>query len=258
MLEAEIVDEELLLDPLCLNLVKGGAGTNKHSSSERNQHIREYMIGHPEQFSSMMLENKRLYCSGMTMELEARNTSIQNTMRQEQYREMSRERILRWKQEHPEEYAKSRENNRMAVQTEYSKQKRNESLKKWREEHPEEYLANKQKQLAACHSEEAEAKRRKSLKEWNDSHPEIAKMRAANAVEKTKKSVDMLDLVTGKVIRTFKSQKEAAIWLVEQGIAKNTNCQSSISEVCLKKPCSTGYGYRKKAYGYGWRFSTIG
>ena len=47
---------------------------------------------------------------------------------------------------------------------------------------------------------------------------------------------------------------DAAKWLVEKGFAKNTNCKSSISAVCLKKKCTTGYGYRKKAYGFGWEF----
>ena len=64
----------------------------------------------------------------------------------------------------------------------------------------------------------------------------------------------MLDLETGEVLRTFESQNAAARWLVENGIAKNKNCVTSISAVCLKSPCSTGYGYRKKAYGYGWEF----
>lgn len=65
----------------------------------------------------------------------------------------------------------------------------------------------------------------------------------------------MLDLETGNVLREFSSVHEAARWLVKAGIAKNTNCASSISSVCLRKPCTTGYGYRKKAYGYDWRFT---
>ncbi|KTD82405.1 hypothetical protein [Legionella waltersii] len=59
-----------------------------------------------------------------------------------------------------------------------------------------------------------------------------------------------------KVLKTFPSQHAAAKWLVENGKAKNSNCVSSISSVCLRKPCSTGYGYRKKAYGYGWCFAS--
>lgn len=30
---------------------------------------------------------------------------------------------------------------------------------------------------------------------------------------------------------------------------------SSINGVCQRKPCTTGYGYRKKAYGYDWRYA---
>ena len=56
----------------------------------------------------------------------------------------------------------------------------------------------------------------------------------------------MCDPETGEVIRTFTSQHEAAQWLVDNGLAKNTNCASSINGVCQRKPCTTGYGYRKK------------
>ncbi len=61
--------------------------------------------------------------------------------------------------------------------------------------------------------------------------------------------------ISGKIIREFSSIHEAARWLVDSGIAKNTNCASSISSVCLRKHCTTGYGFRKKAYGYDWRFT---
>ena len=67
--------------------------------------------------------------------------------------------------------------------------------------------------------------------------------------------VSGLGIYRGEIIKTFDSQMAAAQWLVDQGIAKNTNCKSSISEVCLQKPCSTGYGIRKKAYGFVWRFA---
>ena len=66
----------------------------------------------------------------------------------------------------------------------------------------------------------------------------------------------MIDLQSGKVLKVFPSQHAAARWLVENGKAKNTNCVSSISAVCKRKPCTTGYGYRQKAYGYDWRFAS--
>ena len=105
---------------------------------------------------------------------------------------------------------------------------------------------------------EAKAKRAKSLKEWNALHPEESRInaqrRAKASAAKCSKPVNMVDLNTGEVLRTFGSQRDAAKWLVEQGLAKNMNCVSSISAVCQKKPCTTGYGYRKKAYGFGWDY----
>ena len=98
-------------------------------------------------------------------------------------------------------------------------------------------------------------KRSEALKKWSDEHPEQVRKRTTASAETCRKRVNMLDLETGAVIKTFKSQVEAAEWLVENGYAKNTNCKASISSVCLKKPCTTGYGYRKKAYGFGWDFA---
>ena len=177
----------------------------------------------------------------------------------DEYREMTSERILRWKQEHPDEYAKSRENNRLAQQDERVREKKRLGREKWIQEHPEEYEENKRKAQAACHTPDAEKKRSESLKAFYKENPEEAEAiitkRSEASVEVCRKSVNMLDLETGAILKTFSSQHEAARWLVEQGIAKNTNCVSSISSVCLKKPCTTGYGYRKKAYGYGWEFA---
>ena len=252
-LEAQIVNSELLRDPLCLNLVKGGGGTNKHNGEERVVHIREYLLAHPEQYQSMLARNKELYCSGPTLALKARNESIKATMSQDAYREMSGERINRWKLEHPEKYAASREKNRVAMQNEASKQKRNASLQKWREAHPKEYAEYRSKQIKAAHSEEAKAKRSKSLKEWNRTHPEEVKQRGAKAGKASQKAINMLDLKTGEVLKSFNSQQEAAEWLVQQGLAKSTNCKSSISAVCLKKQVP-GHGCRKQTHGFGWEF----
>ncbi len=108
-------------------------------------------------------------------------------------------------------------------------------------------------------SKESKDKRIASLKKWRDENPDLAKAnaqkRAKAAATKLNKEVCMIDLSSGKILRRFQSQHEAAKWLVENGKAKNMNCVSSISSVCLRKPCSTGYGYRKKAYGYDWRFA---
>lgn len=255
-LEAQIVSKELLQDSLCLNLVQGGGGTNKHNSEERNLRIREYLLAHPEQYQAMLSKSKELFQSGPTQALKNRNDRIKTTMGQDSYREISRERIKRWRTEHPEEYAASRENNRLAQQNESTKQKRNASLKKWREEHPEEFAEYRKKQIDAAHSVEAKAKRSKSLKEWNRTHPEEVKQRGIKAGKASRKAVNMLDLKTGEVLKTFSSQQEAAEWLVQQGLAKNTNCKSSISAVCLKKQIPS-HGIRKQTHGFGWEFKEV-
>ena len=179
-------------------------------------------------------------------------------MSAEIYREMSRARMAKWKKENPKEFAKARRKNHEAIKTSEVQEKRKASLKKWAKNNPEEHKAWQEKLLKSRTSEEAKEKRKASLKEWRDNNPEQAKAnaqkRAEAAAAKTSKEVCMLDLQSGEVLKTFPSQHAAAKWLVENGKAKNMNCVSSISSVCLRKPCTTGYGYRKKAYGYDWRF----
>lgn len=258
-LEASIVDDELLKDKNCLNLVRGGGGTNEHYDKEkRSKRQKEIMKEHPEFFQSMVEAAKKLYQSGSSPQLERRSRKIKETMNQDEYKEMMSVRIRTWKQDHPEEYEASRENNRKAQADPAVKEKKRKSREKWIQEHPDEYEAVKNKALAAAHSPEAEKKRSKSLKAFYRDDPrgeELTRKRSAASVEVCRKSVNMLDLETGEVLMTFPSQHEGARWLVEQGLAKNTNCVSSISAVCLKKPCTTGYGYRKKAYGFGWEFA---
>lgn len=254
-MEASIVNEELLSDPFCLNLVKGGGGVTGHSTEERNQKIREYMISHPERYQNMLQKAKELYLSGDSEALRNRSDSIRKTMSNEKYRKMTKERIAKWKDRNPEGYAEARRRNKEALQTDEYRKKRKESHDKWRDEHPEEYRANMEKAHQAAHSEVARKKRSSALKKWCEEHPDIVRQRQRKSAEKAMKSVNMISLDTGEVLQTFESQQEAALWLVEQGIAKNTNCKSSISAVCLKRPCTTGYGYRKKAYGFGWEFA---
>ena len=241
---------------MCINLVRGRGGTNKHNSQERNAHIREYLLAHPEQYQAMLSKSKELYQSGPTQALKNRNDRIKSTMALDSYRDLSRERIKRWKTEHSEEYAASRKNNGLAQQNESTKQKRNASLKKWREAHPKEFAEYRCKQIEAAHSDEAKAKRSKSLKEWNRTHPEEVKRRGIKAGKASQKAVNMLDLKTGKVLKSFNSQQEAAEWLVQQGLAKNTNCKGSISAVCLKKQVP-GHGTRKQTHGFGWEFKEV-
>ena len=261
-LEATIVDAELLKDPKCLNLVSGGGGTTTHYSKEdRSVHQRQFMKTHPEQFQAMLKVSKEQYQSGDSPQLRLRNQAIKFTMSNDSYRNMTRERILRWKCEHPDEYLRSRENNRKAMQNPDVKEKKKFAHQKWIKEHPEEYKTIQEKRSKACNSPEARKKRSESLKAWAEKNPEEAnanaKKRSTASVAKCSKPVNMCDLETGEVIKTFKSQHEAASWLVDNGLAKNTNCVSSINSVCQRKPCTTGYGYRKKAYGYDWQYAEI-
>ena len=259
-LEASIVTENLLLDDNCLNLVAGGGGTsNRPSIAQTSEKKREYMRNHPAQFKSMLKAAKEAFLSGDTPALRARTQRIKEVMSDEKYRNMTRERIINWKKNNPEEYVKSRKKNREKIKAPDVQAKRQASLRKYAEENPDEYQAWQDKLIKARTSSKANEKRKQSLKKFRDKNPLIAhanaKKRAAAAAAKTSKSVSMIDLATGKVLRVFSSIHDAARWLVDAGIAKNTNCASSISSVCLRKPCTTGYGYRKKAYGYDWRFT---
>ncbi len=259
-LEASIVDKELLSDEKCLNLIGGGGGTSLHPSiAETSEKKRDYMKSHPEQFKPMLEASKKAFRSGDTPALRARSQRIKEVMGTEKYREMSRKRITNWKEENPKEYAEARRKNKEKIKTPETQAKRKAGLKKWVEKNPEKHKAWQEKLISSRTSQKANEKRKASLKEWANKHPQKAKAitqkRAKAAAAKLSKEVCMIDLDSGNILQTFQSQHAAARWLVENGIAKNTNCVSSISSVCLRRPCTTGHGYRKKAYGYGWCFT---
>ncbi len=258
LLEASIVDKDILADEKCLNLVSGGGGTTKHPSiAETSEKKRQYMKKHPEQFKPMLEASKKAFRSGETAALRSRSQRIKEVMSAEKYREMSRKRIIKWKEENPDEYADARRKCHEAIKTTACQEKRRASLKKWELNNPEKHKAWQEKFIKSRNSEEAKEKRKASLKEWRDKNPEHARanaqIRAKAAAAKLSKEICMIDLQTGEVLKTFPSQQAAARWLVETGKAKNTNCVSSVGSVCLRKPCTNG-GYRKKAYGYDWRF----
>lgn len=125
LLEAQIVNEELVKDPFCLNLVRGGGGVTSVSSEERNKKIRDYMLTHPENYKNMLETAKELYQSGDSAALKDRSEKIRKTMQEDKYREMMSERIKNWRKNNPEGYKKARENNKKALQTDsYRKNKK--------------------------------------------------------------------------------------------------------------------------------------
>ncbi len=261
LLESELVGSELLSDEKCLNLVAGGGGTTKHpSTSETREKKRKYMKSHPEQFQPMLEASRNAFQSGDSPLLRARSQRIKEVMSDEKYRKMTNERIKNWKAENPEAYAEARKKNHEAIKKSESQAKRKASFDQWVKNNPKEYQVWQEKLISSRTTPEANEKRKASRKEWSEKNPEKAnvnvKKRAKAAAEKLSKAICMIDLQSGEVLKTFPSQRAAAKWLVDNGKAKNLNCSSSISAVCLRKTCTTGYGYRKKTCGYDWRFAS--
>lgn len=123
-IEAAIVNEELLKDPFCLNLVCGGGGTSEHPAvGEKIKKQRKYMQEHPEQYQSMLNACKELYTSGDSHALRQRGEAIKKTMSADYYREAMSKRIRKWKAEYPEEYAAAREKHRLVMQSPEVKEK---------------------------------------------------------------------------------------------------------------------------------------
>ena len=258
-LEAEIITPAILEDELCLNLVAGGGGTNKHPSKEEtNEKKRQWMLNHPEQYAAMLEASESHFRSGKTPALEARVKKLKETMSDEKYRVQFRERIANWRENNPEQYRESLEKSHNTIKQESVQQKRQKSLQKWAKQHPKEWEEWQQKMLESRTSAEANKKRGNSLKKFNLENPEIAKANAAKrvaaATAKTSKPVCMADLDTGEVIREFESQHHAARWLVDQGIAKNIKCVATLGAVCLYYENPNERKPRLQAYGYKWIF----
>ena len=75
------------------------------------------MKKHPEQFKPMLEASKNSFQSGDTPALRARSQRIKEVMSTEKYREMSRARMAKWREENPEEYSEARRKNREAIKT---------------------------------------------------------------------------------------------------------------------------------------------
>ena len=217
------------------------------------------MRNHPEQYKPMLEASKKAFSSGDTPALRARSQRIKEVMNSGKYSDLFRDRIKNWKEENPEEYAEARKKNHESIKTSEIQQKRKNSLKQWVKNNPSKYESWQGKRISSASSPEAKEKRKASLKEWRENNPEEAqandKKRAKAAAAKTSKEICMIDLETKNILKVFPSQHAAARWLVENGIAKTTNCVTSIGQVCLRKPRKNERGYRKQAYGYGWRFA---
>lgn len=258
-LEASIVDEELLNDEKCLNLIAGGAGVTKHpSSEERNEKIRQHMINNPQQYKPMLAASKKAFVSGDTPALRRRSQRIKEVMNSGDYGEQFKKRLDKWKTNNPEEYVEARRKNKESIQRAEVQEKRKVSLYEWKKANPEDYAKWEDNRIKALKNPESREKRKDSLKRWREANPQQHKAnatkRAKAAGEKLSKKVCMLDLTTGDVLKEFNSQHDGARWLVDQGIAKNINCVTSISAVCLGKPLKSGK-HRNTAYGFGWRFA---
>lgn len=253
-IESELVNETLLKDPFCLNLIRGGGGVcsapvSKYKKAQQSQ----YMKQHPERYEAMVNAAKHFD----TEQIQQRSQKIKETMSSEKYREMFKDRIAKWKQDHPEEYQESRKKNKESLNDPSIKARRNEALSKWKKEHPEEYKIWEDHRKEALANPQAKQKRSESLKNWIRNHPEEHLQQLKNAHQASKevvaKAVDMLDLKTDAILMSFSSVSDAGKWLIEQGYTKGVNPSSGIVGVCKKKVIP-GHGIKKSYLGFGWKY----
>ena len=202
--------------------------------------------------------SKKAFGSGKTPELKARSERIKETMSDEKYRVQFKRRIADWRENNPEEYKEALKKSHAIIKQESVQMKRMASFRKWAKEHPMEYEQWQRKLIESRTSEEAKRKRRDSIRKFNLENPEIARVNSIRRVEAAKavtnRPVCMADIDTGIVLREFESQHDAARWLVEQGLAKNTKCVASLGAVCLYYNNPSRRKRRLKAYGYKWVF----
>ena len=183
-MEAKIVNEELLKDPFCLNLIRGGGkGTTKDYGEERKKQQSEYMKEHPERYEAML----KAAHSFDRKKIEERNAKIKATNSSAEKKKEMSERIKNWRKNNPEEYKLSRENNKKAINNPEVKAKGAESRKKWREEHPEQTALWEQHRLESLRNPKTKEKQSASLKEWIKNHPEEQLERQRKSAEKRRR-----------------------------------------------------------------------
>lgn len=249
-LEANIVNSSLLIDPLCLNLVQGGGGTTGHPTmQELREEKSKYMKSHPERYQAMLDTAKKIFTKD-SLALKERNRRILQTMSDGKYREISRNRILKWKINNPEKYEEARQKNKESIRKKDVQTKRKRSLALWIEKNPEKYQQWQENRRRALQKIETKEKIRKAQKSWAQANPEKVKenthKRALASSKVISKPILMKDLKTGKNVKQFTNAREAAKWLLLEGKTKSKNAAGSIGAVCLVK--------RQKAYGYIWEF----
>lgn len=253
-LESKIVNQELLKDPFCLNIVQGGGGISESPFSlYRKAQQSEYMKQHPERYEAML----KAAHSFDRKKIEERNAKIKAAHSTEEKKKEMSDRIKNWKKNNPDEYRKSRENNKKAINDPLVKAKGAAARKKWRAEHPEETALWEKHRLESLRNPETNKKRGSSLKKWNESHPEEKMARTQKMVETRRKNtpgVAMIDLESGKILRSFETLKDAGEWVLQNGYTKSVNPSSHIRDVCAKKNIP-GHGIKKTAYGFSWEFT---
>ena len=253
--ESEIVNDDLLNDPFCLNIIKGGGGiSNMPYSEKRKEKQRQYMKEHPERYEAMLKAAHNFD----EEQIRERNKKIKETMSSEYHKNLSRERMLKFRKENPGAYEAAREKNRQVLNSPEVKRKRSQSLKKYKENNPEQAKTWKEHIKLALSNPEVRAKMKNSQKEWIRNNPEAAAERLSKArrsiSNKRSKSVNMIDLKTGAIVKSFNSIKEAAAWLIDSKITASVNPSSQIAATCKKKQIP-GHGTKKTAYGYRWEYS---
>lgn len=212
VLEALIVDKELISDPLCLNLVSGGGGApsslnTPYGFERRSLAAKRRMLASPGSYARFRAMALKLFSSGDTPALSERSARIKEVMSDDKYRAMTRDRIRKWRADHPEEYAAALEKSANIIKSDSYRQRRRKIAAEMKTRDPDVWRERMDRFRQAGQTDAAKAKRRESLRRLKELHPEIARenarKRAVAASAKHSKPVDMYDLNTGETLRRF-------------------------------------------------------